>query len=316
MNFIYLYIMCFLLGVLGAYLMVKFGFRMKFVDIPNSRSSHSKPTPKGGGIGILLSFILSSLLIHIPYILWLPIVFIGVVSFFADRYEIKPMVRLILQILTGFMIVFGLKNNLLLIIPFTIFIIGTANIFNFMDGINGIAAIEAMIAFGLITLSKYQSAGVLSICVICSCLGFIPFNFPKARIFMGDVGSILLGFLFAAIVVWLSTDILDFICLSSFLLTFYADEFTSIYLRWRNKEKLTTPHRRHFYQILVNEKKISHWKISVIYGIVQFIIGISVILLKPLGIKLVLPLIILYISVITLLMLAFHNNNKIICEYI
>ena len=113
-----------------------------------------------------------------------------------------------------------------------------------------------------------------------ACLGFLPFNIPKARVFMGDVGSILLGFVFAGMVVFLSRNRLDFICMAGFLFPFYADELSTMMIRIRDGEKLSKPHRRHLYQLLANEYGIAHWKVSLGYGLFQLIVGISIILIK------------------------------------
>jgi Fuc2NAc and GlcNAc transferase len=107
---------------------------------------------------------------------------------------------------------------------------------------------------------------------------------PKARVFMGDVGSILLGFVFAGMVVWLSKSLLDFICLAAFLFPFYADELTTMGVRIRDGENLLRPHRRHLYQLLANEKGISHWKVSLSYCLLQLSVGCSILLLKSYGI--------------------------------
>ena len=114
------------------------------------------------------------------------------------------------------------------------------------------------------------------------------------KVFMGDVGSILLGFSFAAIVVILSKSILDFVCLAGFLFPFYADELTTMAARIKDGENLFKPHRRHLYQLLANEKGIAHWKISIGYGLAQFIIGITILLLRPFGISMVLFLLAAY----------------------
>ncbi len=101
---------------------------------------------------------------------------------------------------------------------------------------------------------------------------------------MGDVGSILLGFVFAGMVVGLSKSFLDFICLAAFLFPFYADELSTMGVRVGDGESVFRPHRRHFYQLLANEKGIAHWKVSVGYGVFQLIVGISVLLVRPFGI--------------------------------
>jgi Fuc2NAc and GlcNAc transferase len=117
---------------------------------------------------------------------------------------------------------------------------------------------------------------------------------------MGDVGSILLGFVFAAMVVWLSKSLLDIICLAAFLFPFYADELTTMAVRIKDGENVLRPHRRHLYQLLANEKGISHWKISVGYGLLQLVIGVSVLAIKPLGIVAVLFLLGAYFGGFTL----------------
>jgi len=115
---------------------------------------------------------------------------------------------------------------------------------------------------------------------------------PRARVFMGDVGSILIGFLFGGMVVLLSNSFLDFICLASFLFPFYADELTTMVVRIKDRENLLRPHRRHLYQLLANEKGIAHWKVSVGYGLIQLIVGLGVLGVRPFGIPAVIVLLV------------------------
>jgi len=215
---------------------------------------------------------------------------------------------LLLHFLAALLLLVGMDklnfNNLIglfLIVFLTVYLVGTAICYNFMDGINGIAAMTGIVGFGLLALFNSLSEGdksftILAICISLSCLGFLPFNMPKAKVFMGDVGSILLGFVFAGIVIVLSKDFFDFICLASFLFPFYADELTTMALRIRDGEDLLKPHRRHLYQIMANEMKVTHWKVSVGYGILQFIVGASILLVKPLGIFAVLILLTVFFS--------------------
>ena len=113
---------------------------------------------------------------------------------------------------------------------------------------------------------------------------------------MGDVGSILLGFVFAGVVISVSRDLLDFICLASFLFPFYADELNTMMVRLRNGENLLKAHRKHIYQLLANEKGIPHWKVSVGYGIFQAVVGLSVLVVKPLGLFAVILFLALWFS--------------------
>jgi Fuc2NAc and GlcNAc transferase len=184
-----------------------------------------------------------------------------------------------------------------------------------MDGINGIAGITGAIGFGLLSFYSYSftensNMTILSLCMSLCCLAFLPFNFPRARVFMGDVGSILLGFIFAAIVISISRNIIDFICLSSFLFPFYADEFTTELKRLMDGEKIWLPHRKHFYQLLANEYAIPHWKISLGYGVGQLFVSISILYFINSGLLAVLSIFFFYFLIFTLLS-GFMRNRLI-----
>jgi len=104
-------------------------------------------------------------------------------------------------------------------------------------------------------------------------LGYLPFNMPRARVFMGDVGSILLGFVFAGLVVTLSRNYLEMVCFAALMFPFYVDELTTLAVRLHDHENLSQPHRRHLYQLMANELGTAHWKISSIYGLAQLTIS-------------------------------------------
>ena len=311
MDNLILYIICLVLGGAGAWIIVKWGFKLSLFDKPNLRSSHKTVTPKGGGIGILAAFFVCSIAFSIPKSFWIPTVFISLFSFWGDRSEIRPKVRLLFQFAAGTILLIGIlmeKQNgvasYALMPLLTIYLVGTANFYNFMDGINGIAGVTGIVGFGLIAFyaSNFGNSSLLSALAICmslSCMGFIPFNVPNAKVFMGDVGSILLGFVFSGMVVYLSENVLDFICLISFLFPFYADELTTIAVRLKNRENLTKAHRHHLYQLLANECKISHWKVSLGYGIYQLLIGASILLIKDNESITVLSMLILYFIIFT-----------------
>jgi Fuc2NAc and GlcNAc transferase len=169
-----------------------------------------------------------------------------------------------------------------------VFVVATANVYNFMDGINGIAAISGLVAFALLAVSGWlrgePSSWVLLAAVLAaSCAGFLPFNFPRARVFMGDVGSVLLGFAFALFAVAWSRDLADLVMFGLFLFPFYADELVSLPPRLRSGDSLTRPHRRHVYQILVNQMARPHWQIAILYAIVQAAVALTAIAIRPLG---------------------------------
>ena len=298
-----------IISAVGAWFISKFGHRLELLDKPNDRSSHSNSTPKGGGIGILAGFIASALILKLPGFFWIPAVMLSMVSFVGDRYHFSPIIRLIFQLTASIIFLFGLWNThpyssigYILIIPLSLYIVGTTNYYNFMDGINGLAAITGVVGFGLLAFYGAFSGNSpaltpFNLSLVFCCIGFLPYNLPNAKVFMGDVGSILLGFVFAAIVIWLSKSMLDFICLTSFLFPFYVDEITTEFLRLKGGEKLWTPHRRHLYQIMANEYGIPHWKISTGYGVAQIVIGMSIFFMLPFGIYAVAVLLCFYLVI-------------------
>jgi Fuc2NAc and GlcNAc transferase len=174
-------------------------------------------------------------------------------------------------------------------LPALVFIVGTANFFNFMDGIDGIAGVTGFVAFFLMAFyarnfgleSVYAD---LSLVIAFSCLGFLSSNIPKARVFLGDVGSILLGFLFACLSIVLSENVLDFLVMSGFLAVFYMDALFTMVVRIRRRDSLIKPHRKHVYQVLANEGGMDHFKISMGYGLMQLAIGISAISIQSKGV--------------------------------
>jgi Fuc2NAc and GlcNAc transferase len=158
-----------------------------------------------------------------------------------------------------------------------------------MDGIDGIAGITDVLAFSLLAVYAWMSDMpvsfiLLSLAISSACLGFLCFSFPRATVFLGDVGSILLGFVFACLVVFLSRNLSDFLVMTGFLSMFYFDEIFTMVVRLRDRDSLVEPHRRHIYQILANEAGIRHWKIALGYGLSQLMIGISAMLIQPGGV--------------------------------
>jgi len=182
------------LGGAGAWLISRWGTTIGLLDRSNDRSSHDGIIPKGGGVGILAAFLLASWVLGLPLFFWVCVGLVSLLSLYGDRKEIPPKIRLSIQFLGSVGLLFALFYwesrgwSVYLLIPFfAIFIVGTANYYNFMDGINGIAGITAVVGFGLLafyasTSGAEHSFVILSICIALSCLGFLPFNMPKARV--------------------------------------------------------------------------------------------------------------------------------------
>jgi Fuc2NAc and GlcNAc transferase len=267
----------------------RIGRKLSLIDIPTNRSSHSSPVPRGGGIGIWLSFIITGVLFAHETIFAMIAGIVGLVGLVDDRLTLSSKVRLLFQIFLSSAVVIlfsGLPAATIAVVLFlfaVIFITGTSNIYNFMDGINGMAGLTGMVSFGLmafftIFIMNDPEVALISISLSSACLGFLPFNIPRAKVFMGDVGSVFLGFVFAAFVVKLSADISTFLCLIMFLCTFYADATVTVFYRWRRGENLMEAHRSHLYQYLSNELGISHGLVSFIYAGVQSVFGLIALL--------------------------------------
>jgi len=274
----------FTLSLICSAFISRYGHRLSLVDKPNERSSHSTPTPRGGGIGIWLTFIVIGIFVLKNVLVTTIAGIVGLLGLLEDRFTISSKQRLTAQLLlslAAITIVKGLPSSIggtALFLFWIIFITGTANYYNFMDGINGIAGLTGVICFGLLAIfssfiSRTPDTALISIALASACLGFLPLNFPHAKVFMGDVGSIFLGFVFATFVVQLSTTVNNFLCLIMFLCTFYADATVTIFYRWRKGEKLLKAHRKHVYQYLSNELRLPHWKVTVLFGIIQITFG-------------------------------------------
>lgn len=272
-----------------AVLIAKFGLRFSLVDTPNERSSHKRPTPRSGGIGIWLAFVFASFLFTEYIIFPLFAGIIGFVCLLEDIFVIPQKIRLVLQLIISTVVIgqfLGVSTSVVSILLFVfwiIFVTGTANFYNFMDGIDGIAGFTGFVAFGLLALYSFvvvhePDIVLMSVVLSIGCFGFLFVNFPKAKVFMGDVGSIFLGFVFASFLVKLSTSINAFMCLIMFLCMFYADSLITIFYRWQKKENLMKAHRSHLYQYMCNELRIPHWKVSLTYAFAQLFFGILALL--------------------------------------
>ncbi|MCJ7772774.1 MAG: glycosyltransferase family 4 protein [Desulfobacterales bacterium] len=302
-------VISFILGLGGSFLAAKRGFDWGLVDTPKARSSHLIPVPKGGGIGILIVFVLGAFWWQIPWTLWIPALIVSLVSLLGDYRDLSFKIRLAVQVVSATIVSssiflgFSVSEvsiwvSVLLFVFGVFFITATANYFNFMDGINGIAGLTGLIAFlylGLFGLLEGKDIVwiLMAFCIAAACLGFLPLNFPKPKVFMGDVGSVLLGFLFASWVLWFSQTLLEFVALVSFLFPFYADELSTLIVRIKDGDRLTKAHRRHIYQILVNQAGLSHVIVTLFYGFIQIVVAILAWLVMREGLILLVSLLII-----------------------
>lgn len=261
-------------------------FRFGVIDRPNARSSHARPTIRGGGIAILVTLGLAGTKLVfengggvLPALL-LGALVLAVVSFLDDLRSVPPLLRFgchaaaavtVLVILNGPSAILGagigypwdLPQWLWLAVLF-LWLAGHTNAFNFMDGINGIAAGQAMVTgLGMALLAGtetgcWDSVPVLfSLALAGAAAGFLPHNFPRARMFMGDVGSAPLGYLLAALVCWLGLADNGRLLIPLALLhaNFVLDTGITLVRRMWRGERWYAAHREHFYQRLVASGK-------------------------------------------------------------
>lgn len=289
MNDLFVFAVSLILGISGAYLISRYGHVLKLTDMPSERSSHTRPTPKGGGIGIFLAFVSGSIIVGVNPYIWVSAAVLSIISFYGDFRHVSRRLRLVIQMIAAGVCVLCISPNLsfFMILLWVFFIAATANFYNFMDGINGIAGITAIIASILLFIYTDFVIGMhlsVFLAIGFGCIGFLPFNIPFAKVFMGDVGSILIGFWYGFSVFVYSGSCIEFVSMIAFMLPFYVDSISTIILRIKRGENIAQPHRSHIYQILANQAGIAHWKVSLSYGFGQLIMGlIYIVILRSAG---------------------------------
>jgi UDP-GlcNAc:undecaprenyl-phosphate GlcNAc-1-phosphate transferase len=242
--------------------------RLGVVDVPNHRSSHDRPVPRGGGVGMLAGVAAGLLVSHPDHLLAVGLVgalVLAIVGFVDDVRSLPAVLRLGLQVGVGAVTAGLLVHEAGLDLPMallaaaaaTLWLTGYVNVFNFMDGANGLAGLNALIAgacfawIGSVEPSESGTALLVGGAVLLgAAAGFLPWNFPVARIFLGDVGSYATGFLIAwlALVGMLTTDRFVW-CLAPTALVLLDTSLTLV-RRARRGESLMEAHREHVYQRL------------------------------------------------------------------
>lgn len=264
----------------------KIADRYNIVDKPNERSSHTIITLRGGGIvywfAALFYFFLN---IKENYLFFTAISMVSFISFYDDIKSLPNKLRFVVQILAMTIIFYSLNIFEIIswwgIIIAYVLSVGIINAYNFMDGINGITGLYSITVFSsFLYVNKY-------ICPFCSeyflilpilaSMVFLFFNYrKKAKCFAGDIGSITIAFwiIYLLLILIIKTENIVWLL---FLAVYGVDAVATILHRLYLKQNIFKPHRLHYYQILSNEKKISHRLVSLIYALLQLLISIIVI---------------------------------------
>lgn len=273
------YITIFILLLAFEYAYVLFARKMRIVDIPHHQSSHRGVIVRGGGLLFYFAFFLWWLSAGMPYI-W---AFIGLtllsgISFWDDVHDVSPKVRLVCQFVA---IILMLYQSPLFVQPkhvvvlLAITCVGMVNIYNFMDGINGMTdGYSLVVSLALLWVNENQVSFVdseLLIYVIMSIIVFGLFNFRRrAKCFAGDVGSLAIGFIIVFLVLELALTAKSMSWVI-FLAVYAVDGGMTILHRILLRENLMKPHKKHAYQIMANEQKMPHLVVSGIYMALQVI---------------------------------------------
>ncbi|MGB3691302.1 MAG: glycosyltransferase family 4 protein [Spirulinaceae cyanobacterium] len=273
------------------------GFQSQFLDIPNHRSSHTQPTPRGGGLGFIVAFAITSVIASFTLdlanlvTLWLILTPIAVVGFLDDRGNVPALVRYIVQLSAagmavaslGFMTIprleyFGMGGEIVAI-ALTIFgMTALINFYNFMDGLDGLVASVSIMQLTFLAFYLQQPVFLL---LVGSITGFLYWNWSPAKIFMGDVGSTFLGatigiaFLNAAnpSQAWTALAI---------TLPLTGDAIYTICCRLLRRENIFQGHRSHIYQRL-QQSGYSHGQVALIYLTFTGIIALAIATLNSFG---------------------------------
>lgn len=330
-----LFIIVFTASLAGVEIFRRWSLRRNIFDIPNERSSHQTPTPRGGGVVIVLtvltSYILLSLFHFVEFEIWFFVgsVLIALISWLDDLFTISFVWRIIVHSISAILIILNLGYFQLFEIPFWgtfeigrigmiftyLWIVWMTNAYNFMDGIDGIAGLQAVLAgigwYFLGNLIGMPNASIFFLVVSASSLGFLIHNWQPAKIFMGDVGSAFLGFCFASVPFLrnnINSDVkamLPYIAVAFVWLFLFDTVFTFI-KRLIGKQKVWVAHREHLYQKLVI-LGFSHQFVTVLYAIFAFINSIGIFFLINFFNKSVLYILV-SLSIQSLLMIFYVTN--------
>ncbi len=303
MNVLKLVPLLIFLGIISSFItnfVRYFSIKNKLYDIPNSRSSHDIPKPKGGGISIVI-ILLGTIVILSFYNLIDPdlsksllagLSIVAAIGLYDDYKSLPILTRAVSYVLASIFSVYliggfsylSIDNYNLNLGYFgfllsVLFVVWLTNLYNFMDGTDGFAAIQTicvgLFSGSLLYMSGNVSYGIILFCLVSSTLGFLYWNWAPAKIFMGDVGSCTIGFLFGLLSIYTEkTGIISISVWLILLAPFIGDATFTLFERIINKEKWYEAHKSHAYQKL-HQLGISHSKLA------QGLLIINIIIIWP-----------------------------------
>lgn len=276
-------------SILGVYGLTR-SLKKMLMDIPNERSSHTQPTPRGGGIGFIAAFavsvqlnqfIFSDQAVAFAYPLWLPLIFLVGVGCIDDWKNLSSKTRYGVQLLVAGLIVWqgnafpqpwlailGEFGTVIAIASTIVGLTALINFYNFMDGMDGLVAGVSAVQLGFMAI--WSQEPILWF-LVSALVGFLYWNWSPAKIFMGDVGSTFLGAVMAIALLNQSGNLEQTWAALAITLPITGDAIYTLICRVVRRENIFQAHRSHIYQRL-HQVGWSHGKVAALY------MGITVVL--------------------------------------
>ena len=312
--FIILIFFIFIFSFLATYFIKEYAIKKSLLASVNERSSHTVPTPHGGGIAIAVSWFIGITYLYVDNSLDKELFFallsgavLSFVSFLDDIYELSAKLRLFVQSIVTILALYflgGLHSVDLIFINITdpyianilayFMIMWSINLYNFLDGIDGYAASEGIfLSIGGYLLFNNE----IFLILMASLAGFLVWNWHRAKIFMGDVGSTLIGFNVGVFAIYysniLSENLLVWIVLYA---VFWFDATYTLFKRFKNKEKLSQAHKKHLYQRLT-QAGFSHANVTIFATILNSLIFTSYYFFFSISFSLLFSLVVFFITI-------------------
>ncbi len=267
----------FLIAAAGTWLARRYAIRRQLVDQPGERRSHSIATPRGGGIAIVGALLLAAVVlgVHAPSERELfaafgaGLVLVAGVGWWDDHRPLPASGRLLVHFLAASIFALALYRQgapgwqaLLAVMAIVVLV----NVWNFMDGIDGLATSQALLTAVAVAFFMHGPWSWLAAGLFAACCGFLPFNFPRARIFLGDVGSGALGFTLGALLSLAPRlgEVAPWLFLLP-LAAFLVDAAFTLATRILRGERWWTPHVTHAYQRAA--RRYGHRAVTIFYGL-------------------------------------------------
>jgi len=269
-----------------------FARQQGMLDMPGDRHSHSVATPRGGGLGIVIALLMADWLLPSLALpdFWLHCLLpsfcgLAIVGLLDDRFSLSVVSRLLVQLTASFYLLAcaqyaGWSGGIGQWMAMILLLVWMTNMFNFMDGSNGMAAMQTVFAASVLTvlfvLTGDLPAALLSAALAAAALGFLPWNIGKARVFMGDVGSISLGFMIAGLLFYgVIRENFSIPVAGLVMLLFLCDSSLTLLARVIKGERWYTPHKQHIYQRLI-AYGWSHNKVMWLYQLINLLLVVPV----------------------------------------